>query len=528
MGHIRAIAIALGKTLLHRTDVAGYFLKKAIKAQVPRNPTAIITPLNRSLIYRSIQKPAAMPPGYLSLDYESPIGIDEARTVEFTIQEHFADRAGRHFDIRIILNGKAYSFATKKDFPKRPGSIIGVFLQPVHTEEYSHWEGEIPKGKYGSGQVKLWDSGKAIIKASDQTPKAFKIDFFGEKLTGSYAFIPGKGEKSWMMIRMNPVPTLPQVDANEYTTKIPDEIWNNPRIIAENKIDGANFTAYVTPRGLVFVSRRLSVNGKPINRTNNIPHLRDIKLPTKYVGSVIQGELAVAKESKSGIWIANYAATSGTLNSLPFNAVEAQERDGKIYFFPFEVVKSNQVPRTATYGERRQFLEEFVKETKSPYVRLPEATTSEKREFYSRVLASSARIAGSTRTGEGIILKNLDGDKRTVDFEWPKEKGSDTFDLSVSGFTTGTGRLHNNGIGALLVSDKTGRIVGKVGSGITDEERIDIHRYPEEYLGRIVEVRASEITPSGNLRGARLERWRDDKPPGMVDRIETLDTWKLV
>lgn len=517
----KAIFVALGKTILFRMDVAGFFLKKYVKASIPRNTLAQVSYKQRSIIYRSVRK-NDMPPGYLSLDYATPIGIEEAKTVDFSIQEHFADRAGRHYDIRIIVNGKAYSFATKKDFPRRPGTIIGVFLQPVHTEEYSHWEGEIPKGKYGSGKVRIWDSGKAIIKASDQTPKAFKIDFFGEKLKGSYAFIPGKGEKSWMMIRMKPVPTLPQVDANEYTSKVPDEIWENPRIIAENKIDGANFTAYVTPRGLVFVSRRLSVDGRPINRTNNIPHLRDIKLPSKYSGTVVQGELAVAKRAKTGLWVANYEATSGTLNSLPYNAVLSQEKNGKIYFFPFEVVKSPQVPRTATYGERREFLERFSSDCRSPYVRMPESTTVNKKDFFKRIISSSTRISGTTRNGEGIILKDLDGDKRTTDFTWPKKKGFDTFDLSIAGFTKGGGRLSGNGIGAILLADKSGRIVGKVGSGISDEERAAMASDPESFLGRVVEVKAFSVTPSGNLRGARLERWRDDKSLVSIDRIDPL------
>lgn len=517
----RAILVALGKTILFRMDVAGFFLKKYVKASIPRNTLAQASFKQRSLVYRSLKK-NDMPPGYLSLDYETPIGIEEAKTVDFSIQEHFADRAGRHYDIRIIVNGKAYSFATKKDFPRKPGSIIGVFLQPVHTEEYSHWEGEIPKGKYGSGTVKIWDSGKAVIKASDQTPKAFKIDFFGQKLNGSYAFIPGKGEKSWMMIRMKPVPTLPQVDANEYTSKVPEEVWNNPRIIAENKIDGANFTAYVTPRGLVFVSRRLSVDGRPINRTNNVPHLRDIKLPSKYSGTVVQGELAVVKRAPSGLWIANYEATSGTLNSLPYNAVAAQEKNGKIYFFPFEVIRSPQVARTATYGERREFLERFSADCKSPYVKMPESATVGKKEFFKKVVSSSVRISGTTRHGEGIILKDLDGDKRTVDFSWAKEKASDTFDLSIAGFTEGEGRLSGKGVGAILLSDKSGRIVGKVGSGISDEEREAMSSNPDAFIGRVVEVKAFSITPSGNLRGARLERWRDDKSPTSIDRIDPL------
>lgn len=498
-------------------------LNRSWKTRLPKNRAFEISgdPRDKLLIWRVVQarKSQRMPLGHLPDVYLIPPEIKEAEVIDFTIQKHRADRAGDHYDIRIIRNGKAYSFATKKEFPKQPNRIIGVFLQPVHSEEYSHWEGDIPKGQYGSGSVQVWDSGKAVIKSSDHTPGGFNVQFFGEKISGQYAFIPGKTNGAWMMLRMKSQPTLPIVPANEYTTEFPEEVWDNQNYVAENKIDGANFTAYVTPRGMSFISRRESVNGHPINRSHNIPHLRDIKLPKKFQGAVIQGELAIAKKGSNGLWIADNELTAGTLNSKPFNAIKSQEQYGKIILFPFEVIKAPGLPRNATYQQRRQYLEELARAADSEYIVLPESRTTNKRSFYETVIDSSAEFNSVKRTGEGIVLKRLDGDHRTRDFVWMKQKSHTDLDLYVNGYTDGEGRLSGRGVGALLVSDRSGRVVGKVGSGLTDEDRIEIYANPQKYLGKVVEVRATEVTKDGNLRGPRLIRWRDDKTKAMVDKI---------
>jgi hypothetical protein len=73
----------------------------------------------------------------------------------FTRQRHEADRMGLHWDYRMVLGDKAYSWATKKEMPG-PGSAIILFEQPVHDREYAlSQEVHIPKGNYGSGRTTL-------------------------------------------------------------------------------------------------------------------------------------------------------------------------------------------------------------------------------------------------------------------------------------------------------------------------------------------------------------------------------------
>lgn len=81
-------------------------------------------------------------------------------------QRHDADRAGLHFDYRIVLGDKAFSWATKKDIPQ-PGKSIILHEQPVHDTKYALSKKIIiPKGQYGAGVTTLdfARKGKARIK----------------------------------------------------------------------------------------------------------------------------------------------------------------------------------------------------------------------------------------------------------------------------------------------------------------------------------------------------------------------------
>jgi bifunctional non-homologous end joining protein LigD len=130
------------------------------------------------------------------------------KKLRFVVQMHRASRL--HYDFRLEDEGVLKSWA----IPKGPSFDTRDKRLAMHVEDhpldYREFEGIIPKGNYGAGEVVVWDRGTYRLTEGTSTTEqiakgSLKFEMFGEKLHGLFALVHIKGrggeENAWLLIK---------------------------------------------------------------------------------------------------------------------------------------------------------------------------------------------------------------------------------------------------------------------------------------------------------------------------------------
>lgn len=171
----------------------------------------------------------------------------------FVVQRHRARRL--HYDLRFEMDGVLVSWAV----PKGPTLDPDVRRIAIHVEdhpiEYLNFEGVIPAGGYGGGDVIVWDRGTWAAHATDDPVQAvangeLHVDVTGEKLRGRLILVRsgpahstgragGGGQEQWLLLHKHDADAIRGWNPEDHPESVlsgrtndevkaqPDRIWRS-------------------------------------------------------------------------------------------------------------------------------------------------------------------------------------------------------------------------------------------------------------------------------------------------------------
>ena len=141
-----------------------------------------------------------------------PAGGQAARAVQnarrFVVQRHRARRL--HYDLRFEIDGVLVSWAVPKGPTLDPSARRNAIHVEDHPIEYIDFEGVIPAGEYGGGDVIVWDSGTWEPHGTDDPAAAvaageLHAEVYGHKLQGRLVLVrrgepDGSDKEQWLLL----------------------------------------------------------------------------------------------------------------------------------------------------------------------------------------------------------------------------------------------------------------------------------------------------------------------------------------
>jgi bifunctional non-homologous end joining protein LigD len=171
------------------------------------------------------------------------LSLPEDGRPRFVVQRHRASRL--HYDLRFEVDGVLVSWAVPKGPTLDPSIRRAAFHVEDHPLEYFDFEGVIPAGEYGGGDVIVWDAGTwEPYKTGDARRELAKgelhAELFGEKLRGRFVIVRTDADKDeWLLLHKRDEFAVSGWDAEDHPTSVlsgrtndevkadPDRLWRS-------------------------------------------------------------------------------------------------------------------------------------------------------------------------------------------------------------------------------------------------------------------------------------------------------------
>ncbi len=472
------------------------------------------------------------------------------RSGRFTIQRHRA--TALHYDFRLEIDGVLVSWAVPKGPTLDPGERRLAMRTEDHPIEYLPFEGVIPAGEYGGGDVIVWDWGTWEPEPETPDPgKALrtgeiKFVIHGERIGGRYTIVrtdrDGDRER-WLLLKKRDEFAVDGWDAEDHpasvkTGRTNDEVRDGvaPRFEADapkppGEIDLAASTASPMPDFIPPMKATLATH--PFTDPD---WLFEVKWDGYRVEAVVREgsvRLWTRRRQDASVYFPDLAAATGWIEAeeaIVDGEVVALDEDGRPRFSLLQDhtgIRTGRSPGGKRHGKPATIVyEAFDLLHLDGRSLLGVPLEDRKRLLHSRLRPHPmVRYAGHVETDgiaffeaarqqevEGIVAKlrrsPYEPDRRSK--AWLKLKVRLEQEVVVVGWLPGQGSAVD--LGSLILGVRSGDRwihAGQVGSGFAARTRRELRSQLEE-----MERPDSPLDPAPRLKGAR---WVE---PRMVIRVE--------
>ncbi|AYB33230.1 non-homologous end-joining DNA ligase [Chryseolinea soli] len=393
---------------------------------------------------------------------------------KFVVHRHHASRL--HYDLRLEKDGVLKSWAVPKGLPPYPGVKRLAVQTEDHPLEYLTFDGAIPKGQYGAGDMWIYALGKYQITKDKKDGFYFRLN--SKEVNGEYRIHKMK-EKEWLLERVD----QPQVDYlhQDIEPMLADQDAVVPKgegYLYEIKWDGIR--ALVTLEdGHIKIKTR---NQRDV--TAQFPELQIGEKAFRATNALFDAEIVCLDPSGKPIFkrVINRLMSTGETNIQKLT----KSNPAFCYIFDCLYLDGRSLVNEPLI-RRKEWLADTIR-PETPY-RVSEHVDD----------GPSLLEAAREHNLEGIMAKRADSKYmpgRRTDL-WLKVKIRESAEAVIIGYTPGKGNRGQT-FGALHIAERIGKELhyrGKVGTGFDDATMKEI----SEVLKKV------ETTPKPDVIGKLLD-----------------------
>lgn len=405
--------------------------------------------------------------------------VEPGRGNGFVVHRHHASHL--HYDLRLEQDGVLKSWAVPKGLPQRPGIKRLAMQTEDHPLEYLNFEGKIPKGQYGGGDMWIYAIGRYLVTKDKKDGFYFKL--MSPAVNGEYRIYKIK-EKEWLLERVDPVQSdllksPPEFMLSDSSTRVP----SSSDYLFEVKWDGIRTMVSLDEGELRLFSR----NGRDI--TAQFPELHIPSEVFRVTNGLFDGEIVCL--SKSGT--PDFKKVISRLMSTGDTSIKKLSSTSPAYCYLFDCLFCDgRSTMNESLLRRREWLRDSVRPG-TPY-RVSEFVEDGKGLF----------AAAAEHGLEGIMAKRKDSKylpgKRGD--AWLKIKVRNSADCLIVGYTAGKGDRKDS-FGALQVAElKEGSLQyrGKVGTGFDGALIRELH-------GQLSKMKKVKKPLAAKVQDEKLTTW---------------------